>query len=84
MELPEKPKVSRLTTALIARANGERGAAIIMVTHDSHVAPHTDRMFLLKDGKIIKEKQGTHLAEKRSHEQMKRNNPESVSTKEEL
>jgi putative ABC transport system ATP-binding protein len=69
---------------LLAKLNGERGTTIIMVTHDGHIASHTDRMFLLKDGKIIKEKQGTHLAEKRSHEQMKRDNQESVSTKEEL
>jgi ABC-type lipoprotein export system ATPase subunit len=29
-----------------------------MVTHDSQVAAHTGRMLLLKDGKILKEKQG--------------------------
>ena len=35
-----------------------------MVTHDSQAANHTERMLLLKDGKIIKEKQGLHMAMK--------------------
>jgi ABC-type lipoprotein export system ATPase subunit len=35
-----------------------------MVTHDSQVAAHTERMLLLKDGKILKEKQGLLMAKK--------------------
>jgi putative ABC transport system ATP-binding protein len=50
---------------LLANLNIERGTTVIMVTHDSQVASHTERMFLLKDGKILKEKQGTHLAKKK-------------------
>ena len=50
---------------LLANLNIERGTTVIMVTHDSQVASHTERMFLLKDGKILKEKQGTHLARKK-------------------
>jgi len=50
---------------LLANLNIERGTTVIMVTHDSQVASHTERMFLLKDGKILKEKQGLHLAKKK-------------------
>ena len=50
---------------LLANLNIERGTTVIMVTHDSQVASHTERIFLLKDGKILKEKQGTHLAKKK-------------------
>jgi hypothetical protein len=35
-----------------------------MVTHDSQVAAHTERLLLLKDGKIQREKAGLHLAKK--------------------
>jgi putative ABC transport system ATP-binding protein len=51
---------------LLANLNLTRGTTIIMVTHDSQVAAHTERMLLLKDGKIQKEKQGLHLAKKNS------------------
>jgi putative ABC transport system ATP-binding protein len=50
---------------LLANLNIERGTTVRMVTHDSQVATHTERMFLLKDGKILKEKQGLHLAKKK-------------------
>ena len=50
---------------LLANLNIERGTTVIMVTHDSQVATHTEKMFLLKDGKILKEKQGLHLAKKK-------------------
>jgi putative ABC transport system ATP-binding protein len=50
---------------LLANLNIERGTTVIMVTHDGHVASHTEKMFLLKDGKILKEKQGLHLAKKK-------------------
>src|SRR4030043_1718016 len=47
---------------LLANLNLSQGTTIIMVTHDSQAANHTERMLLLKDGKIIKEKEGLHLA----------------------
>jgi putative ABC transport system ATP-binding protein len=51
---------------LLANLNLTQGTTIIMVTHDSQAANHTERMLLLKDGKIIKEKEGLHLAKKNS------------------
>jgi len=50
---------------LLANLNIERGTTIVMVSHDSQVASHTERMLLLKDGKIAKEKQGLHLMKKK-------------------
>jgi putative ABC transport system ATP-binding protein len=50
---------------LLANLNIDRGTTVVMVTHDSQVASHTERMLLLKDGKITKEKQGLHLAKKK-------------------
>jgi putative ABC transport system ATP-binding protein len=50
---------------LLADLNINRGTTVVMVTHDSQVASHTERMMLLKDGKITKEKQGLHLAKKK-------------------
>jgi rubrerythrin len=35
-----------------------------MVTHDSQAARNTERMLLLKDGKIVKELQGLHANKK--------------------
>ena len=49
---------------LLANLNLTQGTTIIMVTHDSQAANHTERMLLLKDGKIVKEKEGLHLAKK--------------------
>jgi putative ABC transport system ATP-binding protein len=49
---------------LLANLNLTQGTTIIMVTHDSQAANNTERMLLLKDGKIIKEKEGLHLAKK--------------------
>jgi putative ABC transport system ATP-binding protein len=49
---------------LLAKLNLTQGTTIIMVTHDSKAAHHTERMLLLKDGKIVKEKKGLHLAKK--------------------
>ena len=51
---------------LLASLNLKQGTTIIVVTHDGQVAAHTERMLLLKDGKIIKEKQGLHLAKKQA------------------
>jgi len=49
---------------LLANLNMTQGTTIIMVTHDGEAAHHTERMLLLRDGKIIKEKQGTHAMKK--------------------
>ena len=49
---------------LLAYLNLNEGTTIIMVTHDSQVAAHTERRLLLNDGRITKEKQGLHLAKK--------------------
>jgi putative ABC transport system ATP-binding protein len=50
---------------LLANLNITRGTTIIMVTHDIHAASHTERMLLLSDGKITKEKQGLHSIKKK-------------------
>lgn len=50
---------------LLANLNIDRGTTIIIVTHDSHVASQTERVLLLEDGKITKEKRGLHLAKKK-------------------
>jgi putative ABC transport system ATP-binding protein len=49
---------------LLANLNINQGTTIIMVTHDSQVAAHTERMLFLADGKITKEKEGMHLTKK--------------------
>jgi len=49
---------------LLANLNLTRGTTIIMVTHDIEAAHHTERMLLLKDGKIVKEKEGMHAMKK--------------------
>jgi len=49
---------------LLANLNINQGTTIIMVTHDGQAAAHTERLLLLKDGKIAKEKDGMHLARK--------------------
>jgi putative ABC transport system ATP-binding protein len=58
-------KNKREIVKLLANLNISRGTTIIMVTHDSHVASHTERMLLLCDGKITKEKQGLHSLKKK-------------------
>ena len=50
---------------LLANLNLNQGTTIIMVTHDSHIAAQTERLLLLSDGKITKEKKGLHLAKKK-------------------
>jgi putative ABC transport system ATP-binding protein len=50
---------------LLSNLNLTRGTTIIMVTHDSHVASHAERMLLLSDGRITKEKQGLHSIKKK-------------------
>jgi len=49
---------------LLANLNLTQGTTIIMVTHDAQAARHTERMLLLKDGKIVKEIQGLHVNKK--------------------
>ena len=49
---------------LLANLNLKQGTTIIMVTHDGHVAAHTERMLFIKDGKIDKEKPGIHSSKK--------------------
>jgi putative ABC transport system ATP-binding protein len=51
---------------LLANLNLTHGTTIIMVTHDIHVASHTERMLLLSDGRITKEKQGLHSIKKKT------------------
>ena len=67
---------------LLANLNTDRGTTIVMVTHDSHVASRTERMLLLEDGKITKEKQGTHMAKGLSGKN-KQNGQENAVTREE-
>jgi putative ABC transport system ATP-binding protein len=50
---------------LLANLNLTQGTTIIMVTHDGEAAHHTERILLLKDGKIVKEKEGSHLMKKK-------------------
>ena len=49
---------------MLANLNLTRKTTIIMVTHDNQVGLQTQRMLLLKDGKIVKEKQGLLLSKK--------------------
>jgi putative ABC transport system ATP-binding protein len=53
---------------LLANLNIKHKTTIIMVTHDSHVAAHTERVLFLQDGKINKEKEGLLLSRKREVE----------------
>jgi putative ABC transport system ATP-binding protein len=50
---------------LLGKLNIDQGTTIIMVTHDGQMASHTDRVLLLNDGKVTKEKQGLHLVKKK-------------------
>ena len=50
---------------LLANLNIDRGTTIVIVTHDDRVASQTERVLLLQDGKIMKEKRGLHLAKKK-------------------
>jgi putative ABC transport system ATP-binding protein len=58
-------KNKREIVNLLASLNLNQGTTIIIVTHDDQVAAHTERVLLLKDGKIMKEKQGLHSAKKK-------------------
>jgi len=50
---------------LLGKLNIDQGTTIIMVTHDGQMATHTERVLLLNDGKITKERQGLHLVKKK-------------------
>ena len=52
------------TIKLLAHLNIQNKTTIIMVTHDSHVAAHTERVLFLQDGKINKEREGLLLKRK--------------------
>jgi putative ABC transport system ATP-binding protein len=49
---------------LLAKLNIRQGTTIIMVSHDTDAARHSERMVLLKDGSVVKEKQGLHISKK--------------------
>jgi putative ABC transport system ATP-binding protein len=49
---------------LLANLNATQGTTIIMVTHDGEAAHRAERMLLLRDGKIIREKPGAHALKK--------------------
>ena len=42
--------------ALLRQVADEWGRAVVMVTHDAHVASYADRIIFLKDGTIVEEK----------------------------
>jgi len=50
---------------LLGKLNIDQGTTIIMVTHDGQIATHTERVLLLNDGKITKERQGILLTKKK-------------------
>ena len=58
-------KNKREIVNLLARLNLKHDTTIIMVTHDGQVAAHTERVLLLRDGKIVKEKQGLQSTKKK-------------------
>ncbi len=60
LDLKNKQEIVKL----LANLNLKQGTTIIVVTHDGQVGAHTERMILLKDGKIDKEKEGLHLTKK--------------------
>lgn len=51
---------------LLANLNIKQGTTIIMVTHDGQAAHNTERMFLLRDGKIVLETPG-RLSKKKNN-----------------
>jgi putative ABC transport system ATP-binding protein len=48
---------------LLADLNSKSGTTIVVVTHDTHVASLCNRVLLLRDGSIVKERKGLNLAE---------------------
>jgi len=66
---------------LLANLNLTQGTTIIMVTHDTQAARNTERMLLLKDGKIVKEVQGLHANKKNQKCPYCNNNIQSTDEK---
>ncbi len=60
LDSKNKQEISKL----LANLNLTHKTTIIIVTHDSQVGLQTKRLLLLKDGKIMKEKQGVLLSKK--------------------
>jgi putative ABC transport system ATP-binding protein len=58
-------KNKREIVELLANLNLDRGTTIVIVTHDGHVASHTERLVLLRDGRICKEKPGRYFLRKK-------------------
>lgn len=51
---------------LLGKLNTDQGTTVIMVTHDSHIAAHSEKMLFLSDGKLLaKEKKGSLFMKKR-------------------
>ena len=48
-------KSARLLLESLQQLNEERGATILMVTHDSFAASYTERVLFIRDGKIFTE-----------------------------
>jgi putative ABC transport system ATP-binding protein len=60
---------------LLASLNLKQGTTIIMVTHDGQAARRAERMLLLKDGKIVKEKAGSNSIKTSNIEQAIQSQP---------
>lgn len=58
LDANNKQEIIKLLKAL----NEEHNTTILMVTHDEQVAEYTQRMILLSDGKILREKEGSKSA----------------------
>jgi putative ABC transport system ATP-binding protein len=63
---------------LLANLNIKQKTTVIMVTHDSQVAAHTERVLLLKDGKILKEKDGLLLRRKQEGQPKQHTNEKGI------
>jgi putative ABC transport system ATP-binding protein len=44
---------------LLGKLNIDQGTTIVLITHDNNIASHANRMLILEDGKLLKEKKGT-------------------------
>ena len=54
--------------ALLRQVANEWGRAVVMVTHDAHVASYADRIIFLKDGVIVEEKRNNPSGNGRADE----------------
>ena len=48
--------------ALLLRLRRERGSTLVMVTHDPALARHADRVVMLRDGRIVGERENAPVA----------------------